>query len=551
MNEIILAFLGILFHASVIFCTAFYFVRSMHMFQLNSYKAKAQFKWFRQNKKWLILNMLAPLIIFLLFVFANQVFLRHDNPAGEIILSCVVIYIPLAGVFIFGRNKSKAKKPLVNTPRVIRMYVSGAVVLLAIVSAVIFILIYFDLIFDLTFILYFVISFCIPLGLFLPIIANIINAPIEKLNNLRYINDAKRIINSHKDLITVGITGSYGKTSTKFFLHKLLSVKYNTLMTPESYNTTLGVVKTIRNELKATHEIFICEMGLKWVGDIKEICEIVKPKHSMLTSIGPQHLETMKTIENIINEKFEIADCIDSVKGGMVFLNYDNDYIRNRKTDKNIVRYGISKNAEDYRASDLSVSEKGTAFTVIAPSGEQTRFTTRLLGFHNVQNITGAIAVANTLGIEMKDLIRPVKSLEPVPHRLQIINKGRDIIIDDAFNSNPVGANAALDVLKMFNGGESASGVRFLVTPGMVELGEKEYELNKELGAHAADCCDFAVLIGEKQAVPIKAGLIENHFPEEKIKIFKTLNQGLEFIYNFDSNKQKIILLENDLPDNY
>jgi len=127
----------------------------------------------------------------------------------------------------------------------------------------------------------------LPAGLFfgelLPILANIINTPIERLNNRRYINHAKQIINARPDLITIGITGSYGKTSTKYYLHKLLSVKFNTLMTPESYNTTLGVVKTVRGELRPTHEVFICEMGMKWKGDIKEICDIVKPRHAMIT----------------------------------------------------------------------------------------------------------------------------------------------------------------------------------------------------------------------------------------------------------------------------
>jgi len=481
MNDI-LFYVGITF---ISLASVFLFVRSMHMFQLNSYKNIAHFKW----------------------IFKNLA--KTVTPA-------------------------KAKKPLVYTPRVIRMCISATMVH----GLLIFVVLSFagDLWIEFLLLL-------VPFSVFFPIIANIINAPIEKLNNLRYINQAKRIIKTHKNLITIGITGSYGKTSTKFFLHKLLSVKYNTLMTPESYNTTLGVVKTVRNELKATHEIFICEMGLKWVGDIKEICEIVKPKHSMLTSIGPQHLETMKTIENIVKEKFEIADCITD---GMVFLNYDNDYIINRKTDKNIIRYGLVEGNKDYCASDISVSEKGTDFTVTAPDGEKVGFTTRLLGAHNVQNITGAIAVAHKLGIEMRELILPVKRLEPVPHRLEIINKGDSVIIDDAFNSNPVGAKAALDVLKMFGG------IRFLVTPGMVELGEKEYELNMELGRHAADCCDTAVLIGEKQAVPIKAGLLDGGFPKDKIKVFKTINEGLEFINGIDSiNQQKVILLENDLPDNY
>jgi UDP-N-acetylmuramoyl-tripeptide--D-alanyl-D-alanine ligase len=468
----------IFFYGLLAFTTAFsvlLFVRSMHMFQLNSYKNIAHFKWLLRNR-----------------------------------------------VKLFG----KAKKPLVYTPRVIRMCITSLLVF----GAAVFI----------------AWAFCdylmlaLPLlGILLPIIANIINAPLEKLNNLRYINDAKRIINSHANLVTIGITGSYGKTSTKFFLHKLLSVKFNTLMTPESFNTTLGVVKTIRNDLKATHEIFICEMGLKWLGDIKEICEIVKPKHSMLTSIGPQHLETMKTQENIINEKFEIVNAVNA-DDGMVFLNYDNDFIKARKVDKNVIRYGLIAGNKDYLASEISVSERGTAFTV-----NGVRFETKLLGAHNVQNITGAIAVANKLGIELRDLILPVKRLEPVPHRLQIISRGSDIIIDDAFNSNPVGASGALDVLKAFEG------ARILVTPGMIELGEKEFELNKSFGFHAAECCDYAVLIGEKQAVPIKAGLLEAAFPEDKINVFKTLNEGLDFVFALEAQKQKVILLENDLPDNY
>jgi len=536
------AFAFITFLLSIIFCSAFYFIRSMHMFQLNSYKAAGQFKWFAENKKWIALNSLTPLFV-IAFMISSEWWLDKLPWIGSsfklfeltltifvIILSSILIF----GVVLFGRRKIKIKKPLVYTHRVIRMCITAVIFYITM-----FFCLWFWFLLEYSTML--LLPLFIPFALLLPIIANIINSPIEKLNNLRYINDARRIIAGSPNLVTIGITGSYGKTSIKFFLHKLLSVKYNTLMTPESFNTTLGVVKTIRNDLKATHEIFICEMGLKWRGDIKEICEIVKPKHSILTSIGPQHLETMKTLQNIIDEKFEIANCIDSERGGMVFLNCDNEHIRRRKLDKNVIKYGLIDDQKDYLATDISVSEKGTSFSV-----NGVRFETRLLGAHNVQNITGAIACAHKMGIEMHELIRPVKQLEPVPHRLQIINRGTDIIIDDAFNSNPVGAGAALDVLRLFEG------VRFLVTPGMIELGEREFELNKALGFHAAECCDFAVLIGEKQAAPIKSGLLENGFPEEKIKVFKTLNKGLDFVYAAEvGGAKKIILLENDLPDNY
>ena len=537
----------IVFFLVIAICSAFYFTRSMHIFQLNSYKLAGQFKWFRQNIKWIALNTLVPLTAVIFFIMFFRV-VQSDNSGTETTFAFtlfVTAFIEIIGAFIFGRSRTKAKKPLVFTHRVIRMYVTGTIVFLAAGFAYI----YACLLFPNWETALIAVPFFPLISLLLPIIANIINAPVEKLNNSRYINQTKNIINSHPNLMTIGITGSYGKTSTKYYLHKLLSVKFNTLMTPESYNTTLGVVKTVRNDLRATHEVFVCEMGAKYVGDIKEICDIVKPQHSMITSIGPQHLETFKSIENIIRTKFEIAD---SINDGIVFLNYDNDYIKKHKTGKNIISYGVDEAEADFRASGIKVSEKGTDFTVTSPGGETARFSTPLIGAHNVQNILGAIAVANTLGIEMKALIPAVKRLEPVPHRLQILNKGGAVIIDDAFNSNPVGAKAALDVLKMFNG------IRFLITPGMVELGEKEYELNKEFGAYAAVCCDFAVLIGERQAVPIRAGLLESGFPESKIKIFKTVNEGLDFTHNYDSgippgtaSIQKIILLENDLPDNY
>jgi UDP-N-acetylmuramoyl-tripeptide--D-alanyl-D-alanine ligase len=378
-----------------------------------------------------------------------------------------------------------------------------------------------------------------------PIIANIINAPFEKANNNRYIRDAKRIIDSMPNLITIGVTGSYGKTSTKYYLHKLLSAKFNTLMTPESYNTTLGVVKTIRNSLRPTHEIFICEMGMKWKGDIKEICDIVKPKHAVITSIGPQHLESMKTVGNIIAEKFSITECITE---GICFLNYDNEYIRQRKINRNIVKYGISDHISgdsDYKASGVSVSENGSAFTVTVGS-ESAYFETRLIGSHNVQNIVGAIAVAHSVGVSMNELLLPVKRLEPAEHRLQISHSNNTVIIDDSFNSNPAGAKSALEALKLFGG------VRILITPGMVELGAQSHELNRTFGGQAADSCEYALLIGEKQSHPIKEGLLQAGFPPDKIRVFDSFSLGMTFANTIDTKgKKKIILIENDLPDNY
>lgn len=542
----------ILFFAALLYSFVLNFTRYMHMFQLNSYHASEQLKWIGGNMKEVIQRHILPFIA-AVFAFVSCVIMQGtlfgENPVGttEDILSSHMSFEPYrvstwdllmcTGLIIIGLyfcDQKPAKKKLVFTPRVIRMCVTSVIL--------------YGLVCALSMIFLFKSGLNLPVlclwqlfSLLMPIIANFINKPIEKAINDHYINDAKRIINELPNLVTIGITGSYGKTSTKFYLNKLLSAKYNVLMTPESYNTTMGVVKTVRGSLNATHEIFICEMGAKGVGEIKEICDIVHPKHSMITSIGAQHLETFKSMDNIIKTKFEIADCIGD---GMVFLNYDNEYIRNRSTDKNIVSYGFSKDF-DYYADNISVTSKGTSFTV-HHGNEQEEFDTKLIGEHNVQNIVGAIAAANKLGVSLKELKTPVRRLEAVPHRMEITDKGSCVIIDDAFNSNPSGAKAALDTLGLMEG------YKILITPGMVELGEKEYELNKTFGAQAAKVCDFVIAVGEKQAVPIVDGLSEAGYPKEKTFVAKTLNEALEKSDTLKTGElKKIILLENDLPDNY
>ena len=514
-----------IFFAALLVNFVLNYIRYMHMFQLGSYHASEQFKWIGGNIGEIVKRHLCALMMLVLLIIFG-----FYSYYGLLSSAAVLIFFSLFSL------PERAKKKLVFTPRVIRMCVTSTLLYACVVVCTFILGYYFPLI---PVIVY---PFVQILAIFMPMLANLVNKPIEALINKHYIDDAKRIINELPCLTVIGITGSYGKTSTKFYLNKLLSAKYNVLMTPESYNTTMGVVKTVRGSLNATHEIFICEMGAKGVGEIKEICDIVKPKHSMITSIGAQHLETFKSIDNIIKTKFEIADCIDH---GMVFLNFDNDYIRNRKIDKNVVSYGFSAEFE-YYADNIAVTSKGTSFTVHHGSEESTEFSTKLIGEHNVQNIVGAIAVANKLGISLNELKTPVRRLEAVPHRMQIIDRGSSVIIDDAFNSNPAGAKAALDTLALMDG------YKILISPGMVELGEQEYELNKVFGKQAAYACDFVIAVGEKQAVPIVDGLKEADYPEEKTYVAHNLNDALAKADTLKTGGlKKIILLENDLPDNY
>ena len=367
---------------------------------------------------------------------------------------------------------------------------------------------------------------------------------MEKMVTNYYINDAKKMLRSVPDMKIIGVTGSYGKTSVKYYLHTLLQDKFNTLITPESYNTPMGVVKTIRESLKSTHEIFVCEMGARHVGDIKEICDIVHPHHGVITSIGPQHLETFFNMDNIIGTKYELADALPS--DGMLFLNGDNEYVvGNADKYKNTIFYRTSSDGEGYRASDIKLSQLGTEFTVTTPEGEKEQFQMRLVGEHNVINVVGAIAIAHKMGISLKELRVPVRRIQPVAHRLQMIERGNVTIIDDAYNSNPVGSKAAVETLAMFDG------VRILVTPGMVELGKEEDEFNYKFGTYAAKCCDYILLVGRKHTKPIENGVLDSGFAKEKCHVYDTLEDALSCAYSIKEEGHKFILLENDLPDNY
>ena len=507
--------------------TAMSVIDSMHFFQLNSYRFDTHTKWLRENhSKYLPHAILSVMLLIVVMVPIN-------------ITVKLILLAVLFAITIKPEMPKKAKKPLVYTARVKRMLATLAVLVGIIVAAATKPCFMNNRQTIAAFILVLLYAFS-PL---LVLLANLINKPVELSINKHYTNDAKKILAACPDLTIIGVTGSYGKTSVKYYLNTLLRAKYNVLMTPESYNTPMGVVKTIRGSLKATHEIFICEMGAKWVGDIKELCDIVHPQHGVITSIGPQHLESFKTLDAVKSTKFELADALPA--DGMLFLNGDDRNIKDYGCKRPAITYSVEGDG-DYVAYDLSVSEKGTSFRVRTRDGETERYSTRLIGRHNVLNIVGAIAISHKLGIPLSDLKGQVRKLEGVPHRLELSEKNGVTIIDDAYNSNPSGTKAALEALSLFDG------YKILVTPGMVELGEKQDELNREFGRNAAKVCDYVVLVGKKQAVPIKAGLLDEKYDENKIFVASTINEALTHVYALASHgKKKVILLENDLPDNY
>lgn len=493
--------------ANLILLLLFY----MHMFQLNSYFFKKYGNWMKTNIKKVLLRSIIILIpMMMLLVFNNST---------ASIISIIILTISITA----NLPKSKAKIPLRFTNRVIRMFVTQAI-LITIICIISNNYITFGVLNIIAFVL------CI--------IANIINYPIEYGIRKYYINDAKKILKNMPNLIVIGVTGSYGKTSVKNFLVKTLGAKYEVLTTPKNYNTTMGVVKTIREELKITHQIFVCEMGATKRGDIKEICDIVNPKFGVITSIGPQHLESFKTIDNIIKTKFELYDSVNK-NGGITFLNYDNEYL-SKQNRNNTLSYGINNDELDFNAYNLESSSQGLSFSI-----NNVDFKTKLIGRHNIANITGAIAVANHLGISLERLVSRVREIKCVEHRLQLISKGNLNIIDDAYNSNPVSSKSAIDTLSEFEG------IKIIVTPGLIELGGDEEKYNFEFGGYMCNVCDYIFLVNSTISKYVLSGINSKKYNKDRIFMVNSPQEAVMKITNLGLNDKITVLLENDLPDNY
>ena len=376
--------------------------------------------------------------------------------------------------------------------------------------------------------------------------SNIILAPVQASINNWYYKDAKKIIEGMPNLTIIGITGSYGKTSTKHYLHRILSEKYNVLMTPGSYNTLMGVIITIRRDLKPYHNVFIVEMGAKQNGDIKEICDLVNPKYGILTAVGGQHLETFKTIENVQKTKFELVDALPS--DGLAILNSDFPYVANRPiTNVDFKYYGLKEEDVAITAKDISYDHEGMQFKVyenlpVEKAGELVSLQTKILGDYNVSNLLACVLMAKELGVEYSVMHYGAKRIQPVKHRLEMKKSPNNVtILDDAFNSNPLGAKMALDVMNRFDGGK-----KIIITPGMVELGTEQEALNQTFGEQISEVCDYVVLVGEKQTKPILAGLKNKNFSEEKIFVVKSFDDGIKRLHGIVTAGD-VVLYENCL----
>lgn len=507
--------------------------KALHMLQQNWYNDGNRYlKWIYKNFK-KAFNF-KELVIILVLVCNSYL---NDTIS---ILSFALIYLILSSIYSIEIKHEQSKKPLVITKRVRRLIAT-----ITIIYLLPFIIYYFNFRNDINYIKYY--QILTPIFIFINFLivwlANIINKPVEKQVFYYYRRQAVRKLKEMKTMKVIGVTGSYGKTSSKNILNDILNVKFNSFATPQNFNTTYGLINSVNNYLDKFSDIFIAEMGAFKKGEIKEICDLMKPKYGILTKIGVAHLESFGSRENIQTGKFELIESLPS--DGIGILNKDDEYQVSYKLKNNckILWIGIDNKDVDVRASNIKLSYTGTTFDVNFKGDKKTyQFETKLLGKANIYNILAGIALGKEFGLSIEQLQLGVRSVNSIPHRLELKKYGKINIIDDAYNSNPVGSKMALEVLSMM------PGKKIVVTPGMIDLGDEQYQLNKEFGNYIAPVADEVILVGAEQTKPIYDGLIEKKYKEKNIHILNDIKEAFLLIQELQG-KETYALLENDLPD--
>ncbi len=510
---------------AVLLCCAAY--KPLGVLQSAGYSCKKFFKWIskKSNLAQQRLFLLATLcllscgIISLCFSFTGE----WSAVIG------LIPYILFFVVYMFADSKIALRSEFTKTARLVRLYVVLFVVCFIISYILVTLLNFADCVWGngiFTSLRYCALAI-LPAVLYLLIaLSNLIAKIYEVPRNKKFVKSAKSKL-AAGNLKVIAITGSYGKTSTKFILNKILSEKYRVLSTPRSHNTPIGIALAINSHKLEDYDIFVAEMGARNLGDIAELCEICPPDISVITGICGQHLETFGTFGNVVKAKGEI---LDYTKESAVIADDCYDLFAEYPCKKE--RCGC--------VSDIECSPSGVKFTLTL-GGESRACESRLLGRHAAYNIAIAAQAAYLAGMTLEEIAKAIPEIEFIEHRLQLIQANGVNILDDGYNSNVKGARAALEVLRSFDGRKIA------VTPGLVELGVLEEEENEELGKNLVGL-DLVILVGDTLIEPVKRGYLKNGGDEGRLVTVPTLKEAQEHIKEYIGQGDTVLFL-NDLPD--
>ena len=528
----------------------------LHVYQQVGYKHNEYWEWLKKN--WGQKVIPGDLVIYNILLFVLVLGFNWVNI--ELTSNATTIALFIWGFYWFSSIKDfraeKIKKPLVYTSRVKRLMVP-------LVALVLFLPIYFTfwsytgiipfnwqipstydpgfLSFEVVLLVFgwLITAILIP---FFILVAGNITKPVELNIQNGFKKQARIKLASMPHLKVIAITGSYGKTSIKFMIKDLLKERYSVCFTPGSFNTPMGICKVINNDLQAHHQVLILEMGARYAGNIQELCDIAQPDVSIVSNVGLAHLETFGSQEIIAKEKGTIVDNLDA--GGVCVLNADDPKVINMGKERSeISRILVGLDTGDIRATNITYDTNGTYFDVLFENDTQ-KFRTKLLGAHNVQNLLLAIGVAQHFGIRKKTMVIAAQTIEPVKHRLELKQVGNLFVIDDAFNSNPIGAKNAVEILSQFKNRK-----RFIITPGMIELGEIEEEENYKFGQAIGEAdLDYVILVGHERTKPIRDGVENSSRKTSNIYVVDSLFAANDIVKE-NAEAGDVVLYENDLPD--
>ena len=484
----------------------------LQILQLSGYKIKGYSVWLKDTKAKYIsrLAMLSFLSLACVLV-TNALFDVYHQDSIYSYLG-LIFYIYFSIVFIINMVNAPQKTPLAQTRRMARLISCLFILCMGIT---------FVLIWVCTEWLWFIkFGIIVLTPLLLPILvplAHFIMLPLESFIRWNYIRRAKNKLIKRPDLIRIGITGSYGKTSVKHILFDMLSEKYNVCMSPHSFNTPMGLTKVVLKYLKPENEILIAEMGAKQVGDIAYLCNIIKPQHAIITGIGSQHLQTFGSVENIKKTKNELV--LSLPENANVVFNLENSGAKELYDEcklKNKFLAGFGGKSE-LKVKNVNISSEGMTFE-LEYKNKSKKCVCSLIGKHNLENILLSATLALKLGVSLEGIARAISELQPVAHRLEVIRNQNITVLDDAFNSSVEGSTAAVEVLSSFK-----DSVKICITPGMVEMGQEEFKVNENFGIQLGNVCDYVIIVNKVNQEALKKGLESTKIPKENIKLVDTV----------------------------
>ncbi|MFV0289152.1 MAG: Mur ligase family protein [Mycoplasmatales bacterium] len=514
----------------VLFILIYLFTKGLHLlqaYQQSAYDIKRFMKYIKENYKYTFgINELLPYFLLLI----NFLVLKRTNYVGHLLLVFFSILFLYYNIKFFNISKKRytTKLPLKYTWRVKRLIISLSIlsILKFVISTLLGLPILISIIGT---------SYLLPLYI---IVSGLINLPIENKIKNNFKKQATDKIKALTNLTVVGITGSYGKTSIKNIINDVLKEEKITLQTPSSFNTPMGLSITINNELTKMHEVFLAEMGAYYLGEIQELANMVHPKIGIVSAIGPQHLETFKTIENIQKTKMELIESLP--QDGIGILNYDDQYLKEYQLKNKVLIkwYSLENKNVDLYGYDITYLTSGMTFKINFKNQEYL-VETKLLGKHNIYNILAAILVADSQKIPITKILKNIKKIEKIEKRLELKHINSELtIIDDSFNGNITGIKEGVQILSRYQN------TKILITPGIIDGGAQNYQLNKEF-AQSIKNIDYVIFIGKYNKKALTEGVNQNL----KVKYFDNFIEGYNYAINIKGSKT--MLIANDLPDKY